>query len=142
MPQPHSPHGTALHLLISSPVLTCCCSCCMGRNAQLLFGRCLPEPPAACLLLHTQVCPAIKGLALQLATALKPIYLRLEPKKDNQGNFTESPVPMYTFAIRCHNDLNKSIVDNQRFDSGLTSTVPAIRYFHISCDRAFAARSC
>lgn len=80
------------------------------------------------MLLRTQVCPAIKGLALQLAAALKPIYLRLEPKKDNQGNFIESPVPMYTFAIRCHNDLNKSIVDNQRFDSGLTSTKPAIRY--------------
>lgn len=73
------------------------------------------------------MCPAIRTLASSLASALKPIYLRLEPRKDNQGNFTESPVPMYTFAIRCHNDLNKSIVDNQRFDSGVTTAVPAIR---------------
>ena len=74
-----------------------------------------------------QVCPAIRGIAASLQTALKPIFTRLEPKKDQQGNFIESPVPMYTFAIRCHNDLAKTVLDNLRFDTGLTTTVPAIR---------------
>jgi hypothetical protein len=55
------------------------------------------------------------------------MFTRLEPPKDAQGNFMEAPVPLYNLAFRCHTDLNNTVQANAKFDSGASSTVPAIR---------------
>ncbi|KAL0019528.1 hypothetical protein WJX77_005771 [Trebouxia sp. C0004] len=75
------------------------------------------------------VCPMIRQNATAIVTLLRPIFTRLEPPKDAQGNFMEAPVPLYNLAFRCHTDLNNTVQANAKFDSGTTSTVPAIRLY-------------
>jgi hypothetical protein len=69
----------------------------------------------------------IRHNATAIVSFLKPIFTRLEPPKDAQGNFMEAPVPLYNLAFRCHTDLNNTVQANAKFDSGASSTVPAIR---------------
>ena len=66
--------------------------------------------------------------ARSMCAVLRPIFTRLEPAKDAQGNFMEQPVPLYNLAFRCHTDLNITVQANAKFDSGASSTVPAIRW--------------
>ncbi len=73
------------------------------------------------------MCPMMRQSATAVVSHLKPIFTRLEPPKDAQGNFMEAPVPLYNLAFRCHTDLNNTVQANAKFDSGASSTVPAIR---------------
>ncbi|DBB02120.1 TPA: hypothetical protein ACH3X3_011159 [Trebouxia sp. C0006] len=75
------------------------------------------------------VCPMMRHNATAVVSHLKPIFTRLEPPKDAQGNFMEAPVPLYNLAFRCHTDLNNTVQANAKFDSGTTSNVPAIRLY-------------
>ncbi|KAA6416485.1 MAG: hypothetical protein FRX49_13545, partial [Trebouxia sp. A1-2] len=73
------------------------------------------------------VCPMIRQNATAIVSLLRPMFTRLEPPKDAQGNFMEAPVPLYNLAFRCHTDLNNTVQANAKFDSGASPTVPAIR---------------
>ncbi|DBA74789.1 TPA: hypothetical protein ACH3X2_009311 [Trebouxia sp. C0005] len=75
------------------------------------------------------VCPMIRQNATAIVSLLRPMFTRLEPPKDAQGNFMEAPVPLYNLAFRCHTDLNNTVQANAKFDSGASPTVPAIRLY-------------